>query len=139
MPILPPGTRLGRTSSKGKSGGGDSGGGAGDVSSSAPPTSAQAGTKVSAVVGPKRPPPQVKANKLAELYQAGGGGGAEPAADVSQRKQSEGGDVVGESGLGVVKDKSELQTSIRSLKENNEALIDINKNLEQKLFKVSLG
>ncbi len=36
-----------------------------------------------------------------------------------------------------MKDKVELQASIRSLKENNEALVDINKNLELKLFQVS--
>ena len=37
----------------------------------------------------------------------------------------------------VLKDKVELKASIRSLKENNEALQDINRNLEQKLFQVS--
>lgn len=44
----------------------------------------------------------------------------------------------GEGMVGVVKDKLELQASIRSLKENNEALTEINKNLEEKLFKVRL-
>lgn len=76
-------------------------------------------------VAPKRPQPPGKANKLAELYRGGGGGDGE----VKQK-------VGGVSDVVVVKDKGELQLSIRSLKENNEALMDINRNLEQKLFKV---
>ena len=47
------------------------------------------------------------------------------------------GKVGGANDVGVAKDKGELQASIRSLKENNEALVEINKNLEQKLFQVS--
>ena len=37
----------------------------------------------------------------------------------------------------VLKDKMELKASIKSLKDNNEALHDINKELEHKLFQVS--
>lgn len=75
--------------------------------------------------GPKRPVPPGKPNKLAELYR---GGGSEELGTIKKGGEA--------SDVGVVKDKGELQASIRSLKENNEALIDINKNLEQKLFKV---
>ena len=74
---------------------------------------------------PKRPQPPGKHNKLAELYRGSDG-------EVNQK-------VWGATDVGVVKDKGELQVSIRSLKENNEALIDINRNLEQKLFKVGHG
>ena len=84
--------------------------------------------------GIKRPPPPSKPNSLAELYQHHPQGGG---------VESEGGRVgmvVGSEGNNslVMKDKGELQASIRSLKENNEALIEINKNLEEKLFQVSV-
>ena len=53
------------------------------------------------------------------------------------KRVGSGGDVgiANHSGL-ATKDKTTLQASIRGLKENNEALVDINKNLEEKLFKV---
>ena len=72
--------------------------------------------------GPRWPPPPGKPNKLAELYRGGG--------EVERGSKGKSGDE------GVAKDKGELQSSIRSLKEDNEALVDINKNLDQKLFKV---
>lgn len=128
MPILPPGVK---PSSKtvlktgGTSKSGDSGG-------SAAPASGQAVSKPSsgATSASKRPPaPSKPSNKLADFYQAGmetGGG-----------RVGLGLGGTGDSSGVVVKDKLELQSSIRSLKENNEALVDINKNLEEKLFKVS--
>ena len=88
--------------------------------------------KNTAGTGGKRPPPPGKPNKLADLYQGATAGGMES-------EGVKGGKLLGlvEGSVGVVKDKIELQASIRSLKENNEALTDINKNLEEKLFKVS--
>lgn len=96
----------------------------------------------------KHPSPSKKYNKLAEVNQhqqqeeeeeevsdqnrlgpevpvSGGGGG-----DAQEKVQPRPASSV------MVKDKLELKSSIRSLKENNEALQDINKELEQKLFKV---
>ena len=65
--------------------------------------------------------------KLAtEPSMSGGGGGRDEQESIRSRQASS----------SSVKDKLELKSSIRSLKENNEALQDINKELEQKLFKV---
>ncbi len=76
----------------------------------------------------RRTGPQNRAN-LAELYQ-----------EINTEVEDGAGGGKGKSSTssgGGIKDKTELKASIRSLKENNEALQDINRNLEQKLFQVS--
>lgn len=132
MPILPPGARGSRPPNK--SGGVAKAGESGGVAK----VGESGGVGVSARVttsGLKRPPPPGKTNKLAELYQ---GGGME--SEGGTTRQGTGRTLAGDHSntVGVPKDKTELQASIRSLKDDNEALVDINKNLEEKLFMVSL-
>ena len=96
----------------------------------------------------RRTGPQNRAN-LAELYQqsdytaeeyprtepkAASDAGASGGKDLEGSRPK----AVSSGGSAGVKDKTELKASIRSLKENNEALQDINRTLEQKLFQVGL-
>ncbi len=126
MPILPPGVKAGKIG--GAAAAGSKPGGVAKPSEGAAVVPAVSRAAVQAGGNPRRPPPPTKPNKLAELYQGGGEGGG-----VGATKPGRGG---GSGNGGVAKDKMELQASIRSLKENNEALGDINRNLEEKLFQV---